>query len=451
LVTKPHTARGLAALLCASLVFGCARDPERSDGLVLRNFVLVDAAAERVFPATVVIEGGKIVSVDEGRAPTHEGKRYIEIDGAGSFLLPAFWDLKASLWGNPSTEFFRDLYQTLWATDALRVQLYYGVGHVVGSNTERMWMDRERRRATALELDAAEVIYPDLPLCEPKTPEDCAVVTREGVPAWLDELKQRGTPLVHIYYGPPWELMKPTPLDVMAAAIAGARERGMRSYVLIDDWQRAREAIELGARAVQGLPDGEPSDELIALMKSRGVAYAPALTGWLELPRLLGNDQALRDAFLTVSVQEPVLRSFMVSEDQIWEGWKPLATEARRDRALAYVARLASAGIPIVTATDSGWASGTFQGYSMHAYQAWLERAGIDPWSRLRASAQAPATYLGRKVGVDIGDPADFVAVRTDPTQAAAALREITLLVREGRVVEREALKPDVSRPEWRE
>jgi hypothetical protein len=338
----------------------------------------------------------------------------------------------------------------LWTTDSLRVQLYYGVGHVVGSNTERMWMDRELRRAKALELEAAEVIYPDLPVCEPKNPGDCALVTLERVPAWLDELKQRGTPLVQIYFGAPSELMKPPPVEVIAATIAGARERGMRTYVLIDDWQRAREAIELGAEAIQGLPEAEPGDELIGLMKSKGVAYAPALTGWLELPRLLGNRPALLDVFLTASVQQPILQSFMVSETEVWEGWKPLATDQRRDRGLATVRRIASAGIPIVTATDTGWASGTFQGYTMHAYQAWLERAGVDPWVRLRASAQAPAAYLGRNVGFAVGDAADFVGVGEDPTQAAAALRAITLLVREGRVVERESLKPDVSRPAWR-
>lgn len=449
-MTPPLQARGLCALLGAWLALGCAREEAQSDGLVLRNFILVDAAAERVFPAALVIEHGKIVAVEESGAAATQGKRYTEVDGAGGFLLPAFWDLKASLWGNPSTEFFEELFHMLWATDALRVQLAYGVGHVVCSNTERMWMDRELRRAKALELDAAEVIYPDVPVCEPKNEGDCAALTLERVPVWLDELKQRGTPLVQIFFGQPWELMKASPIEVIVATLSAARERGLRTYVLVDDWQRAQQAIELGAQALQGLPEGEPSDELIALMKSKGVAYAPALTGWLELPRLLGNQQALQDTFLSATVQRPVLQSFMVSEDKVWQGWKPIASAAHRDRALAYVARFAKAGIPIVTATDTGWASGTFQGYTLHAYQTWLERAGVDPWVRLRASAQAPAAYLGRDIGFDVGDPADFVGVAEDPTQAAAALRAITLLVREGKVVEREALMPDISRPTWR-
>jgi imidazolonepropionase-like amidohydrolase len=449
-VTVSLLVRGLVALLGASLLAACAHDPEKSAGLVLRNFILVDAEGERVFPAALVIDGGKIIAVDPGGAPASRGKHYTEIDGAGSFLLPAFWDLKMSPYGNASTESFRQLYHTLRTADCMRVQLYYGVAHVVASNIERQWIAREQRRVQALELDAAELIYPDVPVCEPKDPGDCAALSVERVPAWLDELKQRATPLVQIYLGPPWEYMKASPIEVVAAVLSGARERGLRTYVFVDDWQRAREAIELGAQAVQGLPENEPSDELIALMKNQGVAYAPALTGWLELPRLLGDAQALQDEFLTASVQRPVLQSFMVSEDQIWEGWKPLATAQRRERGLANVARLAQAGIPIVTATETGWVAGTFQGYTMHAYQAWLERAGVDAWTRLRASAQAPAAYLGRNVGFDVGDPADFVAVRTDPTRDATALRDITLLVREGRVVEREALKPDVSRPAWR-
>lgn len=42
---------------------------------------------------------------------------------------------------------------------------------------------------------------------------------------------------------------------------------------------------------------------------------------------------------------------------------------------------------------------------------------------------------MRRRAGFRAGDPADFVALGADPLGAAAALRELPLIVREGRVV----------------
>lgn len=56
-------------------------------------------------------------------------------------------------------------------------------------------------------------------------------------------------------------------------------------------------------------------------------------------------------------------------------------------------------------------------------------------WARLRAATTAAATFMRRRAGFRAGDPADFVALGADPLGAAAALRELPLIVREGRVV----------------
>jgi imidazolonepropionase-like amidohydrolase len=451
-MVRPWTLRLTRAVLAAGLVLACSHEEAENDGLVLRGFQLVDVETQTLRSADVVIEGGRVSAIEPSRATgVPDGRDYITVAGQGRWLLPAFWDLKASLWGNPSTKFYRELFHTLWITDSLRVQLYYGVSHVVASNMARVWVERELKRAKALELDAAELLYPDLPLCKAKDPEDCVDVDVGGVPALLDGMKQKGLRLVQVYFGDTGaDSIQPVSVEVLAAALQGAEQRGLGTYVFVDTWEQAQRAVELGANALQGLPQGELSESLIASLLQKGVAYAPALSGWLELTRFLGHPDVIQDPFLRDMVPPIVLDSYR-DPAGLWEGYKPLLKgPERQERALADVRRLAKAGVHLLTASDAGWAAGAFQGYAVHAHQAWLERAGVDAWVRLRALSTWPAELMGRRAGFRVGDPADFVAVSADPLSGAGALREITLLVREGHVVDRAALKPDITRPEWR-
>jgi imidazolonepropionase-like amidohydrolase len=103
--------------------------------------------------------------------------------------------------------------------------------------------------------------------------------------------------------------------------------------------------------------------------------------------------------------------------------------------------------VKLVVTSDAGWMAGAFQGYGSLATQVWLEQAGLDGWTRLSAATIWPARVLGRKqLDFAPGAPADFVAVTADPLQSAEHLKRVSLVVRSGKVVDRERLLPDLTR-----
>ena len=187
----------------------------------------------------------------------------------------------------------------------------------------------------------------------------------------------------------------------------------------------ARSGGASGAALVSGAPAGELTGDLIQLLREKGVAFAPDLTG-LELDRFLGDESARADPFLATSVPELVLATFREPK-AFWSGWQPELEHARQLRAatLGSLRRLSEAGVHIIQTSSAGWMSGAFQGYSTHTEQAWLEQAGVEPWARLAAVTAWPAELVGRKVSFAPGAPADFIGLDADPLLHAPNLRRL--------------------------
>jgi hypothetical protein len=435
---------GIALL---ALVGGC-RDAERRaepETLILRGFNVVDPGARSVSQAELLIEGGVLI-----RRATASRQRVIE--GRGRYLMPALWDLKSSLWGNSCLLDWDELSQEISFTGSLQVQLFYGVAHVGVFAMQRDWVGRYLRRAEALELTAAESLYPDTALCRAASFACTAVTRDEEARHTLDARKRDHAPFVFVSYLDAKE--QPTPgltRDLLAVTLREARLRGLPSIVLIDDWHSAREAAELGASVIYGFPANPVGDDVVGALLEHGVAFAPALPLFLEADRLLGSSAARSDPFLAPSVSAPLLASF-VSESGADPSGRLLLSHgrARKQTLLDSVRRLSERGVPLVVTSDAGWAPGSFQGAGSHAAQAWLERAKVDGWSRLAAATVAPARVFGRHAGFEPGDAADFLVLDADPLESAANLRRIALVIRQGRVVDRDTLLPDLERSDYR-
>lgn len=433
-------------LLFAGWFMACSRAPaSEPEALLLRGFRVVDPASRTVTERDVVVQGGMVVA-------SATSAKVRVVDGRGQFLMPALWDLKAALWGNNSTKSYDELSQDMTFSRALGVQLYYGVAHVGVYGARRQWIQRALKRAEALEMLEAEPLYPDLVLCAKERYGCAAVPDGATLQALLDDRKQHAVPFVMIAASAAQPHQGDVGLgpELLAAALRGTRERQLLSVVTVHDWQRVAEVAELGANVVYGLPEGDVPGSLIEQLRERNVAYAPALSLYLELDQLLGNERALSDPFLTATVQAPVLDSYR-SERDMFPLWREFLHEgrARKQQALVSVGRLARAGVRILAASDACWA-GTFQGHASHATQLWLERAGLDGWTRLSAATSWPAELLGRRVGFEPGHAADFLAVASDPLERAAHSQNIKLVIRKGKLVDRRSLVPDLERREYR-
>ena len=435
--------RRLGSVAAALLFVACqgARAPE-PEALLLRGFRLVDVEARQVRDADVVIENGVVV------AQPRLAKRRV-IEGHGAFLMPALWDMKASLWGNDSALDWDVLTQDVGFTQCLGLHLYYGVAHVGVFGMQRDWVERELKRADALGLAAAEPLYPDTVICGGASFACEAVKDAAAARHAVAERQHHAVPL--IYVSVTHQKKDPTPGvsdEVLGEVVKAAAN--VPTIVLVDDWAQAEKAVQLGVKIIYGLPAGPIPDSLLELMRSRGAALAPALTRYLELDSLLGNESKLVDPFLRVAVRPDVLDSFR-SEKQLWSEFLPELRRGRERRAasLETVARAVQAGVPVLAASDAGWTAGTFQGYSSHGVQAWLARAGLDAWTRLSAATVWPAAALGRHVGFAPGDPADFIMLEESPLEDVENLRKIEQVMRRGKLVDRAKLLPDLTRAKY--
>ena len=367
-------ARGLCWLALLLACSACASDSGSGTGrgVLLHGFRLVDPSDRSVREADVCIEQGVV----QACAPLAQAQ-YERVEGHGRFLLPALWDLSVSLWGNCSARKYDDLYQEMNISGSLRVQLYYGVAHVSTFAMDNQWVSREIKRAHALQIPAAELLFPDKALANKESFASAPLHDAKELPALLDERKSHEAPFVLLFYGDPKSEDFPgLSRSLLAESLSQAKQRGLKGYVFIDTWQRAREAAELGAAVVAGAPEGELSSDLIQLLRDKAVAFAPDLSG-LELDRLLGDESARADPFLAASVPELVLATFREPK-AFWPGWRSGLERARKLHAatLGSLRRLSEAGVHIVQSSGAGSTSGTFQGYSAHSVQAWLEQAG---------------------------------------------------------------------------
>lgn len=434
----------LAAALLGLLGACQAAPPDAPPALLLRGFNLVDPASRSVTQRDIVIEGGVVVE----RAASRHVRR---IDGNGRFLLPALWDLKASLWGNNSLLSYDVLTQDTGFTPALELHLFHGVAHVGVFAMQRDWVGRELGRAEALEIAAAEPLYPDVTLCSVSSFACTTVKSPRETEQALDARQRARAPFVVVSFLAAGDsALGGVSAPLLAVALAGARRRALPSLVLVDDWRGAQQAAELGASIVHGFPEGIVPDDVLQTFVRREVAFAPALSQYLEALRLLGSPAARAEPLLRLTVMPEVLDTF-ASERDAFEEWRPTLQQGRARRAdvMQSLGRLVGAGVRLVVTSDAGWMAGAFQGYGSLATQAWLEQAGLDGWTRLSAATLWPARALGRRADFAAGAPADFVALTADPLQSAEHLKRISLVMRGGKVVDRERLLPDLTRSNY--
>ena len=108
--------------------------------------------------------------------------------------------------------------------------------------------------------------------------------------------------------------------------------------------------------------------------------------------------------------------------------------------ALAAVARLRAAGVPILAGTDAP-SPGTAAGVSIHRELELLVEAGLTPVEALAAATSVPAECFGLadRGRIARGRYADLVLVEGDPTVDIRATRAIVGVWRQGVVVERES------------
>jgi imidazolonepropionase-like amidohydrolase len=188
--------------------------------------------------------------------------------------------------------------------------------------------------------------------------------------------------------------------EEMAAAVDEARSAGLPVAAHAYTEEGIRRAVLAGVRTIEH--GTYVTDDLLALMKQKGVALIP-----------------------TLAASEAVSR---------YAGWKPGTPEPQRiQETREMFARALKSGVTIANGSDVGVFA-----HGQNAREIELMVAyGMSPKEALRAATATAAVVLGR--GKDLGRiapgyVADLVAVKGDPLEEISAIEKPVVVVKEGRV-----------------
>jgi imidazolonepropionase-like amidohydrolase len=253
-----------------------------------------------------------------------------------------------------------------------------------------------------------------------------------------------------------WYIMPPQPPDtarmsaLVHAAGEDARRTGIPLIVHATGLWQAKDAVRAGATLLVHSVTSQPvDDEFLALARSAGTVYTPTLVvsdGY----RQVAARQFARDR-QPLECVDPATRAKVLATDSVAPDRRPpedalarrtAAGERAYRQALANLASVHRAGIPIVLGTDAGNPL-TLHGASVFMELEAMQEAGLRPMDVVVAATRNGARAMGldRTGTLTAGSVADLVVLDADPLADVANVRRISTVIRRGRVYSRAELE----------
>jgi imidazolonepropionase-like amidohydrolase len=416
----------IAAILLAPLALGgAAPEPAAPHATLLRPAAVFDGVAPVAHPGwQVLVTGERITAVGPSLA-VPAGTETIDLPG--DTLMPGMIEGHGHLFLHPYNE-------TSWDDQVLHEPLALRTARAVAqaAATLRAGFTTERDLGTegagyadvGLRQAIAQGIVPGPRLLVatraivakgaygPKGFEPGLVVPQGAEEAsGVDEVMRvvrsqiaAGADVVKLYGDYRWgpgEPSRPTfSLAEMTAAVEAAHDAGRIVAVHTATPEGMRRAIAAGADTIEHGYGGTP--EIFRAMAARHIALCPTLAASDAVARYRG-----------------------------WSGGDPLPEAVAQSRASFALAR--AAGVPICMGGDVG----VFAHGENAREMVLMAGAGMPAAQVLIAatSGNATAFHLRDRGAVRVGLLADLVAVRGDPTKAVDAVRAISWLMKNGKVV----------------
>ncbi len=405
-------------------------EPPAGRPLLVRDVRVFDG--EAVLPrASVLVEGRRIAAVGPDLAVPPGAE---VVDGAGATLLPGLLDAHAHVRGQGLVD-----------------EIMFGVTTVLDMNTEVDWaaqMRAEQRAGAGLgraDLFSAGTLatvpgghgseYGPVP----------TLTSPAEAPAFVQARIAEGSDFIKIVYDDNTSFGRPIPtLDrpTLRALVDAAHAAGKLAVVHIGSVGGARDAIEAGADGLVHLsPEAVLAPAVVALARARGAFVVPTLSVNESLCGVRTGIALLHDDRLAPYLREYAHRT--LADRFKLRPPRPLDFST----VLTSVARLQTAGVPVLAGTDAPNA-GTAHGVSLHRELELLVRAGLSPIEALRAATSLPARAfrLLDRGRIAPGLRADLLLVGGDPTTDILATRNIRAVWKLGHPADREAFRRAQSR-----
>ena len=394
--------------------------------LVLTNATLIDCVdPSPVVGAGVVVEDGRIVDIARGgRAPSTDGARVIDLEGA--YLLPGLWDVHIHpeyvnapnvTVARQTARFGQNLSRGLTEAGVVGVRTG-GAGHFMdvawrdafasgGVDGPRVFASGEFLTTTGGHFLTSGHAR------ECDGPYGFVNAVREQIKNGVDHIKLN---LSGGVMGPFWDLHTHSFLleEELAAVFALCRQRGYKVMAHATNPDAVRAALTLGAHTIE---HGYIMDEeCLGLFVDSGAWYVPTLAITHLTPSQATSEREKRWV-----KQKNMAPDLIVRADA--------AVDTHREwfrQALRSGVRMAL-GSDVYPLTDS----------ALLEMGLWV-KDGATTWQTLLAATRHAAELcgVGDDLGtVEVGKLADLIVVGANPLEDVENLADLRLVLKEGRVV----------------
>jgi imidazolonepropionase-like amidohydrolase len=431
--------RLLARLGAALLAF--ASSAQAGDGVTaFMGATLIDGTGRGpVADAVVLVEGTRIAAAGpRGAVIVPPGARTADL--TGKWIVPGLIDAhihffqSGGLYARPDIIDLRAVRP--YAEERARVRakldrtlaryLASGVTGVVDVGGP-MWNFAVRARAREIALAPRVAVAG--PLLATYVPPalagaDAPIVRIASAEAARAEVRRQlahGPDLIKIWFVFPGQDIS-ADLGWVRAAIAEAHAGGVRVVAHATQRRVARALVEAGVDVLaHGIDDGPVDDELLALMKARGVVYITAFAVKEGYAEVLGEDVRLSPIERRLGDPDAIasFADLARTSKALLPPWVHPRPSAPTDPVMARnLARVHGAGIVVAAGSDAG-NIGTLHGPALHReLEIMVTDGGLTPLQALSAATLGGAQVMGRAHDLGTlarGKLADFLILDADP------------------------------------
>ena len=409
-----NSKRGFALAVLTAALLGagqaCVAATAGDKAVLIRDAMVFDGTGRAPYAASVLVEDGRIAAIGaELAAP--KGARVV--NAGGQALLPGLFDLHTHWTPNATPS---ELPQV--------ANLYMAAGVTTVSDFHEPPEAYAPRRAWLASIAAPDVKF----AARMSTPlGHGADWGDENTTRWVNspEAARAGVRAVAAYkpdfikaFTDGWRYSNAADNssmdeETLTALVDEAHKNGLKVFTHTVMVKRGKAAARAGVDVIaHSVQDGAVDDELVALMREHGTAYAPSLAVYLP-ERVDGSGRS---------------------------NGKPDVLAQREQNfanALHNVKTLHDAGIPVVVGTDAGM-TGTPHGTSTLRELELLVQAGLTPSEALLAGTSARAKALGvnDRGSIEVGKRADLLLVSGRPWERIGDVRNTQQVYVAGRQVQ---------------
>lgn len=385
---------------------------------------------------TILIEGRVIKAIGGPELKPPSEARVI--DAEGKTAMPGLSDMHVHLVGGWDGE----------TTDMLGYQnymnslLYSGVTTVLDTGNVPPYV-LQLREAIASRMIRGPRIYCVGPILDGADPVwgpiAVGISSRYQVAPVVEELKSENVDLIKLYVGLSDRLVR--------AISAEAKKKNLRT--IIDQWDRngSIDLMDSGIAGFAHLPGRRISEDAVHHAKETGIFFISTLSVHEVFTGRRLQDLGFLNDPLVADVAPP---SHLKGLRELAQ--KPVSPERqkKREQALAdfqgaesNVRPLWDSGVLIATGTDAPY-PGNFQGEGVHHELELLVESGLTPLEAITATTKNAAAIMNadKEWGtLEPGKLANILLIDGKPDQNIRDTRRITLVMKQGDVIDREKLK----------